>query len=337
MQYEITNEQPFQVLCSSFSISPSQQNYTLNISADGKNYSPLFTVASGQTRLVTGVASGSYYKLVGNQSEVTVNWVRSCNDGGGGTGGNAGELEPVTDFPVGAVAGTVVALSSGGTVGVYQYDGTDWAPIGGGDMSNYYTKAETDAAITGATQDFATKEFVTGATEEIYETMETKEEVVASALTELDARIIEISGNTPDLTNYYTKAETDAEITAATQNFVTEADITAATSPIQTQLDDVERVTATALTELHQDILDLSGATQAFVTSGDVETQISAATEDIFEMMETKEEVIAAALVDLNDNKVGSTSISTIVALTQAQYDVLPVKDPNTFYIITNN
>lgn len=281
MQYKISNEQPFQVLCSSFSISPSQQNYTLNISADGRNYSPLFTVASGQTRLVTGVASGSYYKLVGNQSEVTVNWVRSCNDGGSGTGGNAGELEPVTDFPVGAVAGTVVALSSGGTVGVYQYDGTDWAPIGGGDMSNYYTKAETDAAITGATQ-----------------------------------------------------------------NFATEADITAATSPIQTQLDDVERVTATALTELHQDILDLSGSTSEFVTSGDVATQISAATQGlateeeisaITSMMETKEEVIAAALVDLNDNKVGSTTVSTIWSGTQAEYDLIANPDPNTFYIIKNN
>ena len=62
----------------------------------------------------------------------------------------------------------------------------------------------------------------------------------------IDLGMVVSSG--PDMSNYYTKAETDAEISAAT-------------SPIQEQLDDVERVTASALTELHNDILDLSGAT----------------------------------------------------------------------------
>ena len=280
MQYKITNEQPFQVLCSSFSISPSQQNYTLNISADGVNYSPLFTVASGQTRLVTGVASGSFYKLVGNQSQVTVNWVRSCNSSGSGGGGNAGELEPVSEFPLDAPEGTVVALASGDTVGVYQYDGSEWIPVAGGDMSNYYTKAQTNAAIS------------------------------------------------------------------------------AATSPIQSQVDDIERVTATALTELHDSILELSGATQGYATEAYVDAAITSATqdfvteedltgytsmqdfEDFQDAISVKEEVVAAALVDLDGKKVESEDIHYMVSISQADYDALVsggTVDSGTFYIITGS
>ena len=190
------------------------------------------------------------------------------------------------------------------------------------DLSNYYTKAETDAEITGATNGFITSAY-TGFTktedfDELVENLEGKEEVVASALTQLENSILEISGSTPDLSNYYTKAETDAEITGATQDFVTEADITAATSPIQEQLDDVERVTASALTELHQDIVELSGVT---------------------DMMQTKEEVIAAALVDLDERveeRVESQDVKHIVKLTQSAYNALVTKDPYTFYIIIN-
>ena len=124
------------------------------------------------------------------------------------------------------------------------------------DLSNYYTKAETDAEITGATQGFATQAYVTAATSGLasityvddaieeamtgftpelpsyldQEVLEAKEEVVASALTQLENSILEISGSTPDLSNYYTKAETDAEITGATQGFATQAYVTAATS-----------------------------------------------------------------------------------------------------------
>ena len=78
MLTKVINEEPFQVLTSSFSISPSN-GYDLEISADGENFSPLFSVGSGITRLVTNVASGSYYRLKGNEGEVTINWRTSCN------------------------------------------------------------------------------------------------------------------------------------------------------------------------------------------------------------------------------------------------------------------
>lgn len=171
MTYRIQGEAPFQVLSSNFSIGPSNEGYTLQISADGSNYSNLFSVGANVTRMVTGVANGSFYRLSGNNSEVTVNWQRQCNDGGGGgstSGGTADYatsagtaiisnstrlLDGVPDFPEIMNVGDVVAIGSVPTrgaksgakspepapmVGVFQYDGTNWNKIEGGGGSSAY-------------------------------------------------------------------------------------------------------------------------------------------------------------------------------------------------------
>lgn len=300
MQYKIIDERPWQILSNAMTIGPSSTGYQLQVAADGRNYTTLFTVGAGITRQITNLSSGSYFRMKGNVGEVTVNWVRDCSGGGGGEGGNAGELEPVSEFPVGAPAGTVVALSSGNTVGVYQYDGTDWVPVAGGDMSNYYTKQETDSHITAATSP-------------IQEQVDDIERVTATALTELHDSILELSGAT---SGYATEAYVDAAITSATQDFVSEEDLTGYTSQqdfqdFQDELSVKEEVIASAITELHDSIPDVSD----FVTSGDVATQVSAATQ----------------------NMVESTSVSTIWSGTQAQYDAISTKDPNTFYIIKSS
>ena len=304
------------------------------------------------------------------------------------------------------------------TAGEYIQIENDVISVTGITPSEYLTTADT--------QDFVTEDDLTGYTsqqdfQDFQDAVEAKEEVVASALTE-------IREDMPDMTGYYTKAETDAAITSATQDFVTEADITAATSPIQTQLDDIERVTATALTELHDSILELSGATGDFATEAYVDAAITGATQgyateayvnatitsatqdfvseedltgytsqqdfqDFQDAISVKEEVIASAITQLHDeivdisgntpdltnyytksevdseitaatknmvttgdiqnfvtsgdvatqisaatqNMVESTSVSTIWSGTQAQYDAISTKDPNTFYIIKSS
>lgn len=159
---KITGEQPFQVLTNNFSISPSQEGYTLQISADGSNYSDLFAVSAGQTRMVSNVAANSFYRLKGNNSEVTVNWLKTCVTEGGG-----------------------------------------------GDLSNYYTKDETDAEIAQA---------VSGISLDGYYTSAQTQTAIGSAITPLEAQIQEISGATPqiDLSDYYTSAQTEDAISAAT-------------------------------------------------------------------------------------------------------------------------
>lgn len=158
MTYKIQGEAPFQVLATNFSLGPSNEGYTLQISADGVNYSNLFSVGANVTRMVTGVANGSYYRLNGNNSIVSVNWQRQCDNGGGGgssdyaTSAGTAEtaiisnstrlLDGVIDFPQDANNGDVVAIgedqrkgAKSGTkrplpsTGIYQYDGSSWNKI----------------------------------------------------------------------------------------------------------------------------------------------------------------------------------------------------------------
>ena len=234
MRIIVKNEAPFQILTSAMSIGPSPTGYNLEVSADGKNFSPLFSVAANTTKMATGLAPSSYYRLKNNVGDVVVNWSTYCVIDGGG----------------------------------------------GGDMSNYYTKQETDAEISAATSP-------------IEEHLDDVEHVTATALTELHDAILEISGST------YTKAETDAEITGATAGFMTSA-----------------------------------------ATQGMIEEATSGITEDlndVIDMMQTKEEVVAAALVDLDQRKVESQDVHSIVKLTQAEYDLIASPDPDTLYIIINN
>lgn len=95
MVQKITGEAPFQVLATNFSISPSTEGYTLQISADGVNYTDLFAVGANVTRMVTGVANGSYYRLSGNNSTVSINWRSQCTDGQSGGGGGEGSQGPM--------------------------------------------------------------------------------------------------------------------------------------------------------------------------------------------------------------------------------------------------
>lgn len=70
---KIQGEQAFQVNAHSFSCSPSAEGYTLNYSTDGENYTAYTaSTPSNETLIVNGVAKSMYFKLVGNNSQVTV-------------------------------------------------------------------------------------------------------------------------------------------------------------------------------------------------------------------------------------------------------------------------
>lgn len=75
VQNTIANEQPFQVLAHSFSVSPSTSGYTLAYSADGVNYTN-YTEATpaNETLIVNGINKGEYFRLVGNSGEVVINY-----------------------------------------------------------------------------------------------------------------------------------------------------------------------------------------------------------------------------------------------------------------------
>lgn len=299
MLQKVSGEQPFQILTNSFSISPSQTSYDLEISADGKNYSKLFTVSANVTKLVTSVASGSFYRLKGNTDTVVINWRTTC-------------------------------VSEGG----------------GGDMSNYYTKAETeeliDAAVSGITVDSGAVEtqilshnYITSgdAKEQIeeyhYITSADTSDFVTSAdvKTQIEEYNYITSADTSDFVNsgqvetiidskgFLTSADTENFLTSAdTANFLTSADTTNFLTSADTQnmvskseLLEKEEVISTALNDLNDRIPD------SIITSGDVQTMIQSAT----------------------TNMVQSTTIRNIVSISQADYDALSGNtDSSTFYVI---
>lgn len=137
MIYKINGEQPFQVLSTNFSVSPSESGYNLQISANGIDYTDFATVGAGVTRQFTGMANGNFYRLSGNTGTVEVNWMRECSPAGGG--GAAG---------VSSLDGQTGALTTK-TIGGQSILGEGDIPVGGG--GGDYMIVEDLSAITNPT------------------------------------------------------------------------------------------------------------------------------------------------------------------------------------------
>ena len=220
----INGETPFQILSSSFSIGPSETGYELQVGADSRNFTTLFSVGANTPRMVTNVANGSYFRLKNNVGDVKVNWQRVCVNEGG-EGGSGTELQPVADFPLNAVEGTVISYTgSSSASGVYQYDGTEWTEVGSDvDLSAYWTSAETKTYVDSAVTDTQNQ------LNEISGMMQSKELVISTAFNQLSDEIDELSGRSVDLSAYYTSAQTEEAISAATSGKADAANIAANT------------------------------------------------------------------------------------------------------------
>lgn len=301
-------------------------------------------------------------------------------------GGNAGELEPVSEFPLGVPEGTVVALASGDTVGVYQYDGSNWVAVGVDDLSDYYTKDETNAEISAATSP-------------IQEQLDDVERVTATALTELHDAILEISGSTgssPIIPAITSQAEYEAisgDVQTGDLIQVQGVDINGDDNPeyglFEAYVDEQEdqgvitriiswerrdnrdslmRADTAYPWMVENDVNPIEIGVDTFIISSDLTAEDEAyngigfdadgkpvithivphTDEQTGEITgitreytpigpdEAKEEAIAAALVDLDERKVESQDVHTIVKLTQTQYDDIVSPDPDTLYIIIN-
>lgn len=355
----VKNSAPFQILTSAMVIGPSQTGYQLEVAADGRNFSPLFSVGPNVTRQATNLSSGAYYRLNGNVGDVVVNWRTSCVTEGGAAGN---ELTPVTEFPLNADPGTVVALASGDTYGIYQYDGTNWNEAGADvDLSAYWTSAETQSAITA-----------------VEDHLFDVEQVTASALTELHDGLLEVSARTVDMSDYWTSAQTEEAISAATSGKADAANIAANTArtvfpkwnsqgvitgevaqafassyfyinntrrePLFSRIADVQGVMRFYIPETSGNPGDILVSTgngapvwSAMPAADVTKAYVDSAVTELQDQIDTMDEVASAALVNLNNTKVESQDIRHMVKLSQAAYDQLSVKDPQTFYIIVNS
>ena len=72
---KVKGERPVQILAHSFIVSPSSEGYTLNYSADGKNWTAWTAATPANDNLiVNGLAFGSYIKFAGNNSELMLSY-----------------------------------------------------------------------------------------------------------------------------------------------------------------------------------------------------------------------------------------------------------------------
>ena len=329
MQVKVKNEAGFQILASAMSIGPSQTGYVLEVSADGKNFSPLFAVSANTTKMATGLAPNAYYRLKGNVGDVVVNWRTSCITEGGG---DSSELQPIDYFPLDAVEGTVISYTgSSSASGVYQFDGNEWVAVV--DLDPYWTSAQTQSAIT-AVEDH------------LYDV----EEVTASALTELHDNIQELSGTTSSIQDKFSAYTPTTGFSTINGSAITNGgDIVIQGGGGNTE--EIELPIAAAVNDLkgniearlnqkyytRQEVNDIAARkTEPGQVDAQIKDYVDPAIAEVNETITDKELPVSAALNDLNTNKVSGVGITKIQSISQADYDALTVKDPATLYIIKN-
>lgn len=327
MIIKVQNSNAFQILSSAMVIGPSQTGYQLEVAADGRNFSPLFSVGPNVTRQATNLSSGAYYRLNGNVGEVSVNWVRTCVTEGGG---DSSELQPIDYFPLDAVEGTVISYTgSSSASGVYQFDGTEWTAVV--DLDPYWTSAQTQSAIT-AVEDH------------LYDV----EEVTASALTELHDNIQELSGTTSSIQDTFSAYTPTTGFSTINGSAITNGgDIVIQGGggsteeielPIAAAVNDLKGNIEARLSQKYYTKQEVNDIAARKTEPGQVDIQIKnyvdPAIAEVNETIADKELPVSAALNDLNTNKVSGVGITKIQSISQANYDALAVKDPATLYII---
>ena len=326
MIVKVQNNDAFQILTNAIVIGPSQTGYQLEVAADGRNFSPLFSVGPNVTRQATNLSSGAYYRLNGNVGEVSVNWVRSCVTEGGG---DSSELQPIDYFPLDAVEGTVISYTgSSSASGVYQFDGNEWTAVV--DLDPYWTSAETQSAIT-AVEDH------------LYDV----EEVTASALTELHDNIQELSGTTSSIQDTFSAYTPTTGFSTINGSAITNGgDIVIQGGgsteeielPIAAAVNDLKGNIEARLNQKYYTRQEVDGIaarkTEPYQVDIQIKNYVDPAIAEVNDNIEDKELATSAALNDLNTNKVLGVGITKIQSISQADYDALTVKDPATLYII---
>ena len=137
---------------------------------------------------------------------------------------------------------------------------------------------------------------------------------------------------------YWTSAQTEEAISTATSGKADAANVSAVSSGYHIPIWNDEGVITGETGQLYSKWFSINGINRAGFMSnynydfGPIFAPVSAGT--------AGQILVSAgngAPIWANDDKVSSTSISTIWKGTQSEYDAITEKDPSTFYIIVNN
>ena len=128
---------------------------------------------------------------------------------------------------------------------------------GGGGVTSGEVQTMIDESVSGLSDDIST---VSGATESLHSAVtelsgqvNTDEKVTANALVDLDNRKLDASAYTPtDLSNYYTKSQTNTQINNATDGLLNAGEFYEYTASTDARISEDEEVTSAALNELNE-------------------------------------------------------------------------------------
>lgn len=195
---------------------------------------------------------------------------------------------------------------------------------GSTDLTNYWTSAQTQSAITV-----------------VEDHLFDVEQVTASALTELHDGLLEVSARTVDMSDYWTSAQTEEAISAATSGKADKANVSPNYGALKFPAWNADGIIVQTVSEAHESsnfYLNGKKRSPIFRRLVDAQTRI-----DIYTPLSagTAGDILVSsgngAPVWTTDNKVSSASVSTIWKGTTAEYNAIVNKDPKTLYIIVDN
>lgn len=238
--------------------------------------------------------------------------------------------------------------------------------ISGISLEGYWTSAETKDYVDEATEDFITSAYTgfalaedvedfervtASALTELHDQIVEIDEVIPAAIVDLNEKIAEISGETPDLSDYWTSAQTEDAISAATSGKADAANFSKRRVRVNGNYVDYYSTTTGGVDYYFYAPANGGNAGEILVSRGEgngapiwsavtmggvSQEYVDSAITQVQDQLDTIDEVIPAAIVDINNRMVSSTSVSTIWRGTQTEYDDIATKDPNTLYIIVN-
>lgn len=209
---------------------------------------------------------------------------------------------------------------------------------GGGGSGSGVTPAEVQQQINSALTPYwdsaETQSAITAVEDHLFDV----EQVTASALTELHDGLLEVSARTVDMSDYWTSAQTEEAISAATSGKADKANVSPNYGALKFPAWNADGIIVETVSAAHASSnFYLNGTKREPIFSNRADAQ---ARIDIYTPLSagTAGDILVStgngAPVWTTDNKVSSTSVSTIWKGTQAEYDAIATKDPSTFYII---
>ena len=290
------------------------------------------TIASGQDSFVQGV-----YAKATNNIEFSVGKHNVSHKASNDWGDSGNTLFSIGNGATSGSAHNALEVMQNGDI-YLSLDGQDVKLQDhlASEPSSAVTSGDTNAVQGGAVYTFVNDKLGSGFTvSSVTEVIESNERVVANALNYLNTNKLDVSAYTPtDLSNYYQKNETSGatEIATALAEKLAISDFNAYSGAVDTLIN----------SKASQSDLDtLSGTVTAHTANTDI--HITSAERTAWNDKINTSAIVTSITSSSTDSQVPSAKAVNdqmgglkLMSISQAAYDALVTKDPNTLYVIND-